>query len=335
MAPLHVGALVALALAAPGGEPDRLAMNFPPPAAVSDLVEEALPRPPDRVYLETRTFGTVTVDHKAHLARRVACRACHGQGPVSSIAFTPRSAHESCRACHVSQNRGPTNCRDCHVQQAEPPVGAPGENVRFVYRGPRGERLSGPTSSLTQKAVAKAAAKPPPPPPPPSIPPPPPPPSAEVLADADETYLPVFRRSADLAVSMAPGAETTIGPAVRLSIRTERVALVQSIDWTSGPGLGRMGGQLGIGPIFPLRRRLDLQLLGIAGLDWRYKPIVSMKAAVGASAELQWYRSAFPRMLGVNLTALTDLGEHTDAYGERVGAVTVSLGFVAGFALPQ
>ncbi|HEY6003699.1 MAG TPA: cytochrome c3 family protein, partial [Anaeromyxobacter sp.] len=159
MAPLHLGALVALALAAPpGAEPDLVAMTFPPLSTLREMLPAALPPPPDRVYLETRSYGTVMVDHRAHLARRVACRACHGAGPVSRIELTPRSAHESCRACHVTASRGPTSCRDCHVQPAEPPVGQPGERVRFVFRGPGGTRLSAATSSRKPKPPEKVAA---------------------------------------------------------------------------------------------------------------------------------------------------------------------------------
>src|SRR5512140_2855199 len=181
MAPLHLGALIALAVAGAGGEPERLATSYLPPALVSEALDQALPPPPDRVYLETRTYGTVMVDHKAHLARRVGCRTCHGSGTVGSIAFTPRSAHDSCRACHVDLKRGPTSCRDCHVQSAEPPVAHPGENARFVFRAPDGKRIADTKSSRTPKpapVVAKVApvAKP-------ALPPPPP---AQLLAEAEQ-----------------------------------------------------------------------------------------------------------------------------------------------------
>src|SRR5690242_1754647 len=84
------------ALSSPVPAPDFLGA-LPP---MTDIVFGALSPAPDRVYLETRSFGTVMVDHRAHLARRVACKACHGPGPVSQIEFTPKSAHDSCRACH-------------------------------------------------------------------------------------------------------------------------------------------------------------------------------------------------------------------------------------------
>ncbi|HEY6003654.1 MAG TPA: hypothetical protein VIV57_12325, partial [Anaeromyxobacter sp.] len=132
-----------------------------------------------------------------------------------------------------------------------------------------------------------------------------------------------------------PTGSGSFGPAVRLSMRAERLAVVQSLAWTSGPGMARMTGLLGIGPVFPLRPRLELQVLGLGGIDMRYKPVVATKAAVGASVELQWYRGGTVRMLGVGLGATTDLGPAHDAYGERIGATTVSLSLVAGFALAQ
>jgi hypothetical protein len=351
MTPLHLGPLVALALAAPGAEPDLVAMTFPPLSTLRELLPAALPPAPDRVYLETRSYGTVTLDHRAHLARRVACRACHGPGPVSRIEFTPRSAHESCRACHVTANRGPTSCRDCHVQPAEPPVGQPGERVRFVFRGPGGTRLSGSTSSQKPKPPPKpaAVAKAPSPGSPEAGASPseagaapgsaaaaaaaPAPPLA--MAEPEGEPAAAFRRSADLALDLAPGGSGSFGPALRLSMRAERLAIVQRIAWTSGPGMARMTGLLGIGPTFPLRRRLEVQLLGLGGVDMRYKPVIATKAALGASAELQWHRAGALRMLGIGLSALTDLGPTRDVYGERIGGTTISLSLMAGLALAQ
>lgn len=90
-------------------------MAIPALAPLVALALGALPAPPGLVVRETSSFGTVTVDHKAHLAARVRCSACHGPGPVGKITFTARTAHESCRSCHVAQQRGPTECRGCHV----------------------------------------------------------------------------------------------------------------------------------------------------------------------------------------------------------------------------
>jgi hypothetical protein len=358
MAPLHLGALLALSLAASGSEPEQVAMSFPGLSTLKELAESALPPPPDRVYLETRTYGTVMVDHRAHLARRTSCRACHGGGAVTRIEFTPRSAHESCRACHVTLKRGPTNCRDCHVQPLEPPVAQPGENVRFVFRGPGGVRLMGTTSSqkpkpppvaetktasaagpastaaspgslaasasaspgsLAANAVGPGTATP----------------GAPLARTEMEGEREMFRRSGEVAFAVAPGGGLSYGPTLRLSLRSENLVVVQSVDWTTGQGSARMGGFLGLGPVIAVRPLLDLQLLALAGFDMRYRPVIATKAALGASAELQWRRVGFPRMLGGGLSATTDLGATHDAYGYRTGGFALSVYFVGGFSLAQ
>src|SRR5512134_861710 len=92
--------------------------------AVIALALSALPPPPETVVFETKMYGTVTLDHRAHLARRVACRSCHGEGPVRKLAgsFGPKVAHDRCRGCHLEISRGPTDCRGCHVKPPPPPV---------------------------------------------------------------------------------------------------------------------------------------------------------------------------------------------------------------------
>src|SRR4051794_39916869 len=83
--------------------------------AVSALLAGALAPAPTQVVLTGRgTFGEIHFDHEAHLARRIACRICHGPGPVHKPELSPSWGHETCRACHVEQKRGPTSCRDCH-----------------------------------------------------------------------------------------------------------------------------------------------------------------------------------------------------------------------------
>lgn len=91
----------------------------------------SLPPPPDQIVRVTHYFGTVTVDHRAHLRRRSACKSCHGPGLVGKLALSPRMAHDRCRGCHVARGRGPADCRGCHtladearVQQAPPPENA-------------------------------------------------------------------------------------------------------------------------------------------------------------------------------------------------------------------
>lgn len=102
---------VALALAVLAAEPD----------APANRTTTGLP---DRVLRQTRYYGTVTVDHRAHVARRAPCRTCHGDGPVAKVTFpSPRVAHERCVSCHREVRAGPVACRECHVK-GEPAAGA-------------------------------------------------------------------------------------------------------------------------------------------------------------------------------------------------------------------
>src|SRR5512133_2102318 len=85
-----------------------------PSHLILDSTLEALPPAPQLVVLQTSYYGTITLDHPAHLARRISCKKCHGPGPVRKIEFTPRVAHERCVDCHRVAARGPTQCHGCH-----------------------------------------------------------------------------------------------------------------------------------------------------------------------------------------------------------------------------
>lgn len=78
------------------------------------LARGGLPPPPQKAVLKTRYFGTVTVDHAAHLARGISCVRCHGPGPVSKLSLPPKVAHERCKGCHDDLQRGPVLCKGCH-----------------------------------------------------------------------------------------------------------------------------------------------------------------------------------------------------------------------------
>jgi hypothetical protein len=78
--------------------------------------------PPQKVTFET-SYGTVTLDHAAHISRRSACDSCHGPGQATAFKFpSAHDAHAACQSCHEQEKRGPTECAGCHVKPAaEPP----------------------------------------------------------------------------------------------------------------------------------------------------------------------------------------------------------------------
>ena len=105
MAMMHLGAALVLALSAAGPASPELA----------GMSQGALAPAPGKVLIPTKSFGSVQLDHPAHLGRKISCRTCHGAGPVHKPEFTPKTAHETCVGCHRDGGRGPTKCRDCHL----------------------------------------------------------------------------------------------------------------------------------------------------------------------------------------------------------------------------
>ena len=134
-----LASLAALALAAGGASQQAVrdaTLSASSPVSESGVLEETLSASggadalrdaalgtlapaPEKVVRVTRSFGTVTIDHRAHLARKAHCADCHGKGPVTKIEFTPRLAHDRCIGCHREQKRGPMSCRECH--EVKPP----------------------------------------------------------------------------------------------------------------------------------------------------------------------------------------------------------------------
>jgi hypothetical protein len=83
---------------------------------LSALTFTRLPKPPERVVLQTKKYGTVPLDHRAHLARRAPCVTCHGTGPITKIGnFGMAAGHRICRGCHKEARSGPLGCTECHV----------------------------------------------------------------------------------------------------------------------------------------------------------------------------------------------------------------------------
>jgi hypothetical protein len=136
------------------GDPGRLELASLHTPTLSGLVEQALPPPPTTVVLKTNYYGTVTLDHAAHLARKIHCKDCHGPGKVSQIEFTPRLAHDRCRSCHVERKQGPTDCRGCHELPAT-------QAAREVAKPPSGPAPPGVAAADRPAGAAGASTGPP------------------------------------------------------------------------------------------------------------------------------------------------------------------------------
>jgi hypothetical protein len=291
-------------------------------AATIALWVAALPAPPKVVIRETKSFGTVNIDHAAHLARRAACSACHVSGRVGPVKYeTPRAAHEACRGCHVTVSKGPTECRGCHVVGPDAP-------------------------SRTELA----AATPPAPAPPPASgagavrPGGPPPPGATGVAPGiaplpatgpPQESLAARSRTLEIGLAaMASGRQgTSLAPSVTL-LATRGATVLSHTLVLGGVTQGRTQFLVGVGKAFPMHPRVRGAFVGMGGVDATQSPVF-MSPAVGVRAALELETGApVVQTMSLSLGAIAGL-LGADAVGERSGQVTVSLTLAGGFALPR
>jgi hypothetical protein len=302
-----LGAALAAAMAfVPGervaamGPDDGVALGPLPAEELQELLLEALPPPPPVVVRTTRYYGTVTIDHVAHLARRSPCKSCHGPGPVRKLEFTPKIAHERCIGCHQTIAKGPTSCQGCHVQPKPPP---------------------------TELAAAMEKK-------------PPPGPNAAHVAGAIEAFdapRPVgwrepFHRTLDLGFTAGHGQ----GLSVQLSSNQNWIVLTQSVERVASGSEARTMGLMGAGLAKPLAGPVIFEGVALAGFDLVERPLLSLLPAIGFRAGLGW-RTKRPllRDVSASVTGLLDLTSHR-AGNTRVGGATVFATVSTGFALkPQ
>jgi hypothetical protein len=241
----------------------------PIPPELGELLEQALPPPPQSVVLTTSYYGTVTVNHAAHLSRKARCKDCHGPGPVRSIEFTPKIAHERCVGCHEQRKSGPVGCKGCHSVAAQPataaapgtvPLGSPGENA---------EGGAGPGAA--------------------SAPPPPEVPSATAHAYAFGPVDP-SPQSIERDLQFSGLAGSGVGLSVRVSSTQAGFVFTQAVERLASGSQPRTTVTLGAGaPIrFPLARTLRLVTEGQVGLDVVDLPVVRVFPVVGVRAGLEW-----------------------------------------------
>jgi len=323
MAMVHLAAALALALSASGAPTPELA----------DLSRGALAPAPGKVLLQTRSFGAVTLDHPAHLARKIGCKQCHGPGPVSKPAYTPRTAHETCVGCHRDQDRGPTKCRDCHVVPAKSE--APLQVASAAEGSGSPKVLAAAPSALSATASAGSGAALGPSASPPGAP------AATVASAPGSLDAPVSSRGFVRAIGVgysalhSTGEKVATGVAFVLTAHEDGFLLVQSFERTIG-GLGGVGGRTlglaGAGVTLPLRGRFNVLAAGVAGFDAPEKPNATFLPAAGVRLGVEWMGN----QSCVNLwaTGVTDLVRGVDSVThDPIGGTTFSLMLSAGFVL--
>jgi hypothetical protein len=285
-----------------------------------EVVERALPPPPDKVVLKTSYYGTVTLDHTAHLARKTSCRGCHGAGPVTSISFTPKLAHERCRGCHAEAKKGPTDCKGCHLlppkepalatgvppltDQAAPAQGkiegksevqvdaklaaAPGNGTGWhtIIATPVGPMAGSASVETAGAPVAIAVA------------------SAPLSEPAPEST--EFHRTIQAGAAGGDG----FGLSARVTSLQGRIFLTQGLDRLSGQSSTRTAVLLGAGARLPVPLPRPFQVLaeGVAGLDAVERPLVHLMPALGARVGMEWTPSWSHRLnVLLSVTGLIDL----------------------------
>lgn len=308
-----VGAVLAALLAAgaeaPADSVGRLVLAFAPSHVPGELVYQAMPPPPQSVVLETNYYGKVTVDHRAHLAMRIRCSACHDPGPVTKIEFTAKIAHERCVACHRTQARGPTTCKGCHVKPPEPTILTAKADEKPAEDEPVAAKVPAGPPPGTMAALMLAS------PPPPAVAP------------------PGFHRSLEMGYT----AGTANGLTLRLAARQERIALALGVDRLSGDGYSRMFVLAGGGVAHPIAERMELVAVGLAGVDAVDEPDAGMMPALGARVGVSWLPPGdlwLFQSVNLSITGVVDVANRS-ALGRDIGGTSVYGTLAMGFGLQR
>jgi hypothetical protein len=273
---------------------DPVAIGQVPSDDIEGLLLEALPPPPTTVVRNTNYFGTVTIDHAAHLRRHAHCGRCHDPGPVGKIQFTPKVAHTRCIGCHQEVAKGPTKCQGCHVKPEPPPVQVAAE----------APPPPSPTAAYVSGAMAAFDAVPDPPPDP-------------------------FGSAFQLGYSAGTGQGLLAAFTSHQDWRTFTVSLERLTSDTNARTSGLVGG----GITRQVGRRVSIEGVGLLGIDVYDRPLVTLLPALGLRAGATWYpRMPAISSFSASLTALFDVGSHS-AGGMEVGGASVYLTLSTGFSL--
>lgn len=295
------------------GQPDRpvlLAMESS--HLLHEIAPQALPPPPQIVKLETGYFGTVTLDHRAHLARKISCKECHGPGPVRPIEWTPRLAHDRCVGCHRVAERGPTDCRTCHVSPPE-------TRLASAAASPGAAKVAEAGAKPVVESAASAAR---------------PAAGADPLAASDESRH-LLRTAVGRTVGVGLGAGVALGPSLYLSSRSESVVIEHGIDRLAGSADVRTFVLIGGGGERSLRRDLKLLVLGMAGVDAVERPLGGIMPSVGGRVGIEWAAPPgwFVQCFRLAVTAQYDVANRR-SLGRDIGGAHVYATLGTGFRLP-
>jgi hypothetical protein len=331
--PSSVGILLAAALAGNPPGLGNVVQQALPDDAISDTAVQALPPPPQVVVRETY-YGNITIDHAAHLRRRSPCVSCHGPGRVSKLEFTPKLAHERCVGCHKEQALGPVRCTGCHVKQEPGPALATG--IEIIGQGGAGAATPATAApkvasvhvapaaaegAAVEQGGALAAGE--------GAPPATRPAPAEGLPRVP--WAPADRRTLARVLQLGWSVGTGAGPSLRMSSRTEGIAIVHAFDRVVGAHRSRTIGLLGFGIARPLRGPWRIEAVGLGGFDLVDEPRTAWMPALGARAGLEWStRGKVLENLQVSVTGVVDVSRHGGGEAGRTLFATVS----TGFALP-
>jgi hypothetical protein len=276
--------LLAAAVAAEPTLPGGPYASLPSPeAAASDLVLQALAPAPDTVTLEA-SYGAVTFSHSGHLARRTRCIACHGEGVVSKVDFTPKVAHQRCKGCHREERRGPLGCRDCHAVAPQPGSAPATATVAQATTGSTARtRSGGPPGPSTLSSHAGA-----------------------------ETARAAFHLTLEAGCAASDGAW---GPSVRLSARQGRVLVAQSVDRLVGDD-DRLVALFGAGIVQPIHRRVGVFALATGGVDVLRQPIEAISPAVGGRLGLEFLPRTSLGSIHLSVTGLLDVSRRRSEGGD-------------------
>lgn len=275
---------------------------------LSDLALAALPPPPGTVIRETRYYGTITIDHRAHLARRSPCKACHGTGPVTKITFTPKIAHARCVGCHQTLAKGPDKCQGCHVQPPPPPVQLAAAGEEGKPAAPAGPPPPNPANVAAALAASDALAARP---------------TTGVFAPDP------FQRYLEVGVAAGRGQ----GFSVRLASHEANLVLTQSVDFQGAPNDTRTFTMLGAGLSHLGRGRISYEGVALAGADVVSRPGVGVLPALGLRAGAEWRPDhGFVQRVCASVTGVADLTSR--ASGRDVGTFTVYGTLATGFRVP-